>query len=252
MGIFVGIDWEYKEPDFETFREFFTYVFPLRDVKGLPEIKLHHADDIDPQFRQRYYLKAWPGGIFLARYILDHPEEFEGKRVLCIGPGSGIEAIALAKVGAIVTTIDNNEEAAYATRINAEANGVTLTVLEGDCKFLKDKDYDKFDMVFGAEILYDRKILGSEDFGNTLQHILNRKISVYIADESGQLDVATPYWTIDFNLAREGVTFTPLKLREQPYYPGCSQLSAVIIKSDGPARSDTALQPPKRPEDLIR
>ena len=43
---------------------------------------------------------AWAGGLALARYLLDHPGEVAGKRVLDFATGSGLCAIAALRAGA--------------------------------------------------------------------------------------------------------------------------------------------------------
>ena len=54
-----------------------------------------------------------------------------GKRVLDVGCGSGILAIAAARLGAAaVVAVDHDPQARQATRDNARANGVGLTVLD--------------------------------------------------------------------------------------------------------------------------
>lgn len=59
------------------------------------------------------------------RWIATHP--VRGLRVLDYGCGSGILAIAAAKFGATdIDALDIDEAAVVSTRLNAEANGVTL------------------------------------------------------------------------------------------------------------------------------
>ena len=77
----------------------------------VPEIRLHLATEVVPLWRATeeelekmgvpppYWAFAWAGGQALARYILDHPESVAGKRVLDIGSGSGLVAIAAARGG---------------------------------------------------------------------------------------------------------------------------------------------------------
>lgn len=53
-----------------------------------------------------------------------------GKRVLDVGCGSGILAIAAARLGAAVVAVDHDAQARQATRDNARTNAVGLTVLD--------------------------------------------------------------------------------------------------------------------------
>ena len=58
--------------------------------------------------------------------------DLKGKKVLETGCGSGFLSILTAKNGADVISVDINEEAVGITKINAESNNVTLSVLESD------------------------------------------------------------------------------------------------------------------------
>ena len=78
----------------------------------VPEIRLHLAEESLPIWRKTeeelgemglpppYWAFAWAGGQALARYVLDHGEEIQGRTVIDIGAGSGLSAIAAAMVGA--------------------------------------------------------------------------------------------------------------------------------------------------------
>jgi predicted nicotinamide N-methyase len=85
--------------------------------------------DLPPPF----WAYPWAGGIALARYLLDHPEQVAGRVVLDLASGSGLVAIAAARAGAahvIAADIDPMSVAAIA--LNAEANGTTVTVTGAD------------------------------------------------------------------------------------------------------------------------
>lgn len=112
-------------------------------VHSLPEITLYtaHADsglwrlaapgDIDPA--PPYWAYQWPGGMALAHYFCQHPETVSGQRVLDLGAGSGLVAIAAAKAGASdVFATDIDPFAIAAMALNAAANGVAVTAIEGD------------------------------------------------------------------------------------------------------------------------
>ena len=114
-------------------------------VPTLPEIRIHTAhqatglwrlsepaeDGSDPP--PPYWAFPWAGGMALARYILDRPTTVSGRRVLDLGAGSGLVAIAAALSGASqVLAADIDRYAMAALRLNAAANGVVVVVIGDD------------------------------------------------------------------------------------------------------------------------
>ena len=100
-----------------------------------------------------FWAFPWAGGQALARYILDHPETVRGKRVLDIGSGSGLIAIAAAMAGAArveATEIDDFAFAAIA--LNAAQNGVEIVAL-ADNPMGRD---DGWDIALAGDISYER------------------------------------------------------------------------------------------------
>ena len=102
----------------------------------VPEIRLHLAEESLPIWRKTeeelgemglpppYWAFAWAGGQALARYVLDHAADIAGKRVLDIGAGSGLAAIAATKANARHAIADDIDPLALtAMALNAEANG---------------------------------------------------------------------------------------------------------------------------------
>jgi predicted nicotinamide N-methyase len=116
----------------------------------VPEVKLHLANEVMNLWSETealcaalasgvgnlpppYWAFAWPGGQAVARYILDHPEEVAGKPVLDFGAGSGLIAIAAAKVGAApVIAAEIDPLALAAIELNAKLNGVFVEQIEND------------------------------------------------------------------------------------------------------------------------
>lgn len=80
-----------------------------------------------------YWAFCWPGGEAVARYLLDHPGAVAGRRVIDLGSGGGVVAVAAAKAGAAhAVGNDIDRLALVALRLNAEANGVTVEVSSQD------------------------------------------------------------------------------------------------------------------------
>lgn len=92
------------------------------------ELEVGRADLAPP-----FWAYPWAGGIALARFLLDHPEQVTGAVVLDVAAGSGLVAIAAALAGAAeVIASDIDPMAVAAIGLNAGANGVRVTVARGD------------------------------------------------------------------------------------------------------------------------
>ncbi len=104
-----------------------------------PELELYLADEITPIWRMTeeelgalglpppFWAFAWAGGQAVARYVLDHPDEVAGKRVLDFATGSGMVAIAAMKAGAACALgADIDDFCAAALALNTAVNGVSV------------------------------------------------------------------------------------------------------------------------------
>jgi predicted nicotinamide N-methyase len=111
---------------------------PVKAVPTVPEIRLHQADPASGLHRlggknPPYWAYPWAGGLALARFVLDRPGSVIGRRVLDLGAGSGLVAVAAAKAGAaaiMAAEIDPNALAAL--RLNAALNDVALEPTDRD------------------------------------------------------------------------------------------------------------------------
>jgi predicted nicotinamide N-methyase len=102
-----------------------------------------------------YWCFCWASGLAMARWIAEHPEWVQGKRVLDVGAGSGVAAIAAARAGAAqVLVCDLDPLALLACQANAALNGVTL----GYCADVLDAP-PSFDLLLVADVLYDQENL---------------------------------------------------------------------------------------------
>jgi predicted nicotinamide N-methyase len=133
----------------------------------VPEIRLYLATEVVPLWRATeeelekmgvpppYWAFAWAGGQALARYILDHPQSVAGKRVLDIGSGSGLVAIAAAKAGAAsVLAADIDAFSAAAIALNAAANSATVSVTQDDLIGVEGD----WDVILVGDLFYERPL----------------------------------------------------------------------------------------------
>ena len=100
-----------------------------------------------------FWAFAWAGGQAAARYLLDHPGLLRGRRVLDVGAGSGLVAIAAALAGAAQTVAaDIDPIAATAQRLNAALNDVGLQPLTQDPI---GADAPLADVIVAADVCYE-------------------------------------------------------------------------------------------------
>ncbi len=131
----------------------------------VPEIHLYVASEMLPIWQMTedemqqvglpppFWAFAWAGGQALARYVLDNPQLVAGKRVLDFGAGSGLAGIAARLAGAAhVEAAEIDPVAIIAIGLNARANAVAVTRLEGDIVGQKARDWD---VVLAADVCYE-------------------------------------------------------------------------------------------------
>ena len=160
----------------------------------LPEVRLNLARDaiilwarLEAETKSAvaapFWASAWAGGQALARYLLDHPDEVQGKRVLDLGSGSGLAAIAAALAGAAaVTANDIDPYAISAIRANARLNHVRVSVLAESILHL-DPDHPRirdFDVVMTGDGLYSAPM--AADMLRFLRRWLRREAKILLGD----------------------------------------------------------------------
>jgi predicted nicotinamide N-methyase len=129
-----------------------------------PEIRMWSATEITPIWEATeawleknnvappYWAFCWAGGQALTRWVLDHPAEVAGKRVLDFAAGSGVSAIAAALGGAArVEAAEIDPMACAAIRLNAQLNDVVVELVESD---LVGCD-GRWDLVLAGDICYE-------------------------------------------------------------------------------------------------
>jgi predicted nicotinamide N-methyase len=137
----------------------------LRDVDGVPGVRLHLADAVEPVWHAveealgidgapiPFWAFAWAGGLAMSRWLQEHPDEVAGRRVLDFATGSGLVGIVAARAGAAeVTAVDVDPFAEAAVALNTRANGVRLTYRTRD---LLEEPPPDVDVVLAADTWYE-------------------------------------------------------------------------------------------------
>ena len=138
----------------------------LQPVPHAPEISLWLADEVTPLWRLTeeelgeiglpppFWAFAWAGGQGLARWLLDHPAEVAGKRVLDFAAGSGLVGVAAMKAGASsALCADIDPFCAAAVTLNADANRVRLDFTAAD---LLDAPPPEVDVICAGDVCYEK------------------------------------------------------------------------------------------------
>jgi predicted nicotinamide N-methyase len=183
----------------------------------VPELRLHLLTEQCPLWRagekeaaaaglvDPYWAFAWPGGQALARHVLDHPEIVRGKRVLDLGAGGAIEAIAALRAGAAsALAADIDRIATAAALLNAGLNGVRLEATSAD---LLGTDVDA-DVILAGDVFYERDL--AERALRWLREAAGRGAFVLIADPSrGYLDAASLRRVAVYDAPYDGEVVSP-------------------------------------------
>ncbi|BBE70667.1 class I SAM-dependent methyltransferase [Oharaeibacter diazotrophicus] len=140
---------------------FITARLPAAAHPLVPEIALHAAVPssglgrlaaADPAFPPPYWARPWPGGLVLARHLLDHPVLAADRRVLDFGAGGGVAALAAARAGAAeVVALDADSFARAAVRANARRAGLAVATAA-------ELPAGHFDLVVAGDVFYDAAV----------------------------------------------------------------------------------------------
>jgi predicted nicotinamide N-methyase len=134
----------------------------------VPEIRLHLAEESLPIWRKSeeelgamnvappFWAFAWAGGQALARYVLDNADCVSGKRILDLGSGSGLTAIAAMVAGARSAVAADIDEISHAAIVcNAAVNGVAVDAVLAD---LLGQALPASDVVLVGDLFYERQL----------------------------------------------------------------------------------------------
>ncbi len=103
-----------------------------------------------------FWAFAWAGGLALCRYLTEHPEVVEGRRVVDIASGSGLCGIVAARLGAAsVHAFDVDPLSAAAVVLNARANDVRVAFSLTDPLDGPPPGRDDVDVILAGDVCYE-------------------------------------------------------------------------------------------------
>lgn len=134
----------------------------------VPEVRLHLAEESVPIWQKSeeelgrmnvpppFWAFAWAGGQAVSRYLLDNRAVVQGRRVLDLGAGSGLGAIAAMLAGArSALAADIDAIAVEAIGLNAALNGVVVQATAAD---LLSAAPARFDLLLIGDLFYERPL----------------------------------------------------------------------------------------------
>ncbi len=161
----------------------------LARPSSVPEVVLYTATELTPLWQATlawlgsfgidapFWSVPWAGGQGLARWVLDHPEEVRGKRVVDFGAGSGLVGLACALAGASsVRAIDVDPLSEAACLLNARANGVEI---DFTCADIVGSAIDA-DVLVAGDVWYERA--AAARFGPWLRELSRSGVRVLTGD----------------------------------------------------------------------
>ena len=115
----------------------------------------------DPEQNLPYWAELWPSGVALAAKIARDPAIVQGRRVLELGCGLGVTAVAAMRAGADLLVSDYSAEALALCSLNAlEQTGTqpeTLRLNWRDPGTSLDGAGNGYPVVLAADVLYERR-----------------------------------------------------------------------------------------------
>jgi len=131
-----------------------------------------------------YWHVTWPTSVALARYLAApaRRDTLAGKQVLVIGCGTGLEAIVLAKLGAVVSVLDHIPAALALVVQNCGRNQLQPVTLHPCC--WRDaralRRLPAYELVIGSDVLYDP--MAARGVTRLLTTVLKPGGTAFIAD----------------------------------------------------------------------
>jgi predicted nicotinamide N-methyase len=109
----------------------------------------------EDQLHLPYWAELWDSALALATYVTERRKEFSGASVLDLGCGMGLSGTAAAAAGARVLFADLEPPALLFAQLNSLPYGRRVRTRRLDWR--QDRLGERFDLILGADILYERK-----------------------------------------------------------------------------------------------
>jgi len=127
-----------------------------------------------------FWAYPWAAGCGLARVLLDQPDHVRGARVLDLGAGGGITALAVKQAGArVVVANDVDPWAIAVARLAAARQNIALNFLLQDLT-RSVSVVDDFDVVLCSDMAYEKRM--TPRYHALLLRARNQGARVFVAD----------------------------------------------------------------------
>jgi len=109
----------------------------------------------EDQLHLPYWAELWDSALALATYVIERQPAVSGASVLDLGCGMGLSGTAAAAAGARVLFADLEPPALLFAQLNSLSYGRRVRTRRLDWR--QDRLGERFDLILGADILYERK-----------------------------------------------------------------------------------------------
>jgi predicted nicotinamide N-methyase len=137
-------------------------------------------DDLDQDERLPYWVELWPASLALGEWLGEHRDQVAGRRVLDLGCGLGLTAMAAASLGGRVLGLDYEFEALRYAVANARANavdGVVFACMDWRVPAVRE---GAADLVVAGDVMYEKRF--AAPVADFLAHALAPRGLAWVAE----------------------------------------------------------------------
>ncbi|MEW5772221.1 MAG: methyltransferase domain-containing protein [Thermodesulfobacteriota bacterium] len=137
-------------------------------------------DDLDQDERLPYWVELWPASLALCQWLGEHRRRLAGRRVVDLGCGLGLTALAAASLGGRVLGLDYEPEALRHAVANARGNavaGAAFACMDWRAPALRPGCAD---LVVAGDVMYEKRF--AAPVADFLDHALARDGLAWVAE----------------------------------------------------------------------